>query len=160
MEVPFDSIRTAIGPSITRPTGMMQSQALATLVIIRQIDKPACDLGYTPRISRNHGCRSHHSVASQPSSASSESVTACQIARTWSWYLVLASALADRAGLPSLQAFRGEDPVMAARSKPMAFRGCAPLAFRLTVADPNYQRSIWSSRTKRSWPSVSLLMRY
>ena len=25
---------------------------------------------------------------------------------------------------------------MAARSKPMAFRGCAPLAFRLTVADP------------------------
>ena len=29
---------------------MMQSQALATLVIIRQIDKPACDLGYTPRI--------------------------------------------------------------------------------------------------------------
>src|SRR6202023_4359373 len=80
MEVPFDSIRTAIGPSITRPTGMMQSQALATLVIIRQIDKPACDLGYTPRISRNHGCRSHHSVASQPSSASSESVTACQMA--------------------------------------------------------------------------------
>jgi len=65
-----------------------------------------------------------------------------------------------RAGLPSLRAFRGEDPVMAARSKPMAFRGCAPLAFRLTVADPNYQRSIWSSRTTRSWPSVSLLMRY
>src|ERR1700722_560249 len=54
-------------------------------------------------------------------------------------------------------AFRGEDPVMAARSKPMVFRGCAPLAFRLTVADPNYQRSIWSSRTTRSWPSVSLL---
>src|ERR1700731_1468096 len=94
MEVPFDSIRTAIGPSITRPTGMMQSQALATLVIIRQIDKPACDLGYTPRISRNHGCRSHHSVASQPSSASSESVTAFQMARTWSWYLFLPSALA------------------------------------------------------------------
>jgi hypothetical protein len=65
-----------------------------------------------------------------------------------------------RAGLPSLRAFRGEVPVMAARSKPMAFRGCAPLAFRLTVADPNYQRSIWSSRTTRSWPSVSLLMRY
>src|ERR1700730_15616067 len=94
MEVPFDSIRTAIGPSITRPTGMMQSQALATLVIIRQIDKPACDLGYTPRISRNHGCRSHQSVASQPSSASSESVTACHKASTWSWYLVVASALA------------------------------------------------------------------
>ena len=75
MEVPFDSIRIAIGPSIIHPTGVMQSQALATLVIIRQIDKPACDLGYTPRISGNHGCRSHHSVASQPSSASSESVT-------------------------------------------------------------------------------------
>jgi hypothetical protein len=44
--------------------------------------------------------------------------------------------------------------------EPMAFRGCAPLAFRLIVADPNYQRSIWSSRTTRSWPSVSLLMRY
>src|ERR1700719_2682293 len=91
MEVPFNSIRTAIGPSITRPTGMMQSQALATLVIIRQIDKLACDLGYTPRISRNHGCRSHYSVAS---SASSECVTACQMPSTWSWYLVVASALA------------------------------------------------------------------
>ena len=85
MEVPFNSIRTAIGPSITRPTGVMRCQALATLVIIRQIDRPACDLGYTPRISRNHGCRSHHSVSSQPSSASSESVTACQMASTWSW---------------------------------------------------------------------------
>ena len=49
---------------------------------------------------------------------------------------------------------------MAARSQPMAFRGYAPLAFRLIVADPNYQRSIWSSRTTRSRPSVSLLMRY
>src|SRR5580704_3509735 len=41
-----------------------------------------------------------------------------------------------RGGLPSLRAFRGEVPVMAARSKPTAFSGCAPLAFRLTVADP------------------------
>jgi len=47
MEVPFGSIRTAIGPSITRPTGMMQSQALATLVIIRQIVQPASDLAHT-----------------------------------------------------------------------------------------------------------------
>ena len=47
MEVPFGSIRTAIAPSITRPTGMMQSQALATLVIIRQIVQPASDLPHT-----------------------------------------------------------------------------------------------------------------
>jgi len=47
MEVPFGSIRTAIGPLITRPTGMMQSQTLATLVIIRQIVQPASDLAHT-----------------------------------------------------------------------------------------------------------------
>jgi hypothetical protein len=47
MAVPFGSIRTVIGPSITRPTGMMQSQALATLVIIRQIVRPASDLAHS-----------------------------------------------------------------------------------------------------------------
>jgi len=47
MEVPFDSIRIAIGPSIIHPTGVMQSQALATLVIIRQIVQPASDLAHT-----------------------------------------------------------------------------------------------------------------
>jgi hypothetical protein len=28
---------------------------------------------------------------------------------------------------------------MAARSKSMAFRGCAPLAFQLIIANPNYR---------------------
>jgi hypothetical protein len=69
MEVPSNSIRTAIGSSITRPNGMMQPQALATLVIIRQIVQPACDLAHTQHISRNHVCRGRRSVASQPTPA-------------------------------------------------------------------------------------------
>src|SRR6516162_6093093 len=76
MEFPFAVLEPPLARPSPVPTGMMQSQALATLVIIRQIVQPACDLAHTPHISRNRGCRSHHSVASQPSSASPKSVMA------------------------------------------------------------------------------------
>ena len=103
---------------------------------------------YAVRISLQHlgECGKPHSIVNLLPPNTNDGWSA---AKLMSSSAVRKGATNDRGRLPSRYGLFEEEFLSRQRAFEShgLFRGCAPLAFRLTVADPNYRRSIWSSRT-------------